>query len=72
MNESPILPSEVSERGVKSEHARAINMLIRAMRRNTIRSTESIKLRVGPDGTFPSVTGSGLGTEQDTNLPRWL
>lgn len=71
MNLRSHIPNELPETGYKGPERRAINQLIRALRRLEPVNTPTTRVKIGPQGTAIEVIGTADGTNT-SNLPRWL
>jgi hypothetical protein len=71
MNLRTHLPQELPETGFKGPERRAINQIIKALRRLEPVASPNETVTIGPQGTSRKSTGGGTG-DNNSNLPRWL
>lgn len=66
------LPSKVAERGIKSEHARAINQLIDVVRKIQLVAGPDQAIEQTPNGTTIKIKQTGKTVTTTTSEESWF
>ena len=66
------LPSKVAERGIKAEHARAINQLIDVVRKIQIVAGPDQAIEQTPNGTTLKIKQTGKTVTMTTSEESWF
>lgn len=66
------LPSKVAERGIKAEHARAINQLIDVVRKIQLVAGPDQAIEQTPNGTTLKIKQTGKATATTSSAEDWF
>lgn len=66
------LPSKVAERGIKAEHARAINQLIDVVRKIQLVAGPDQAIEQTPNGTTLKIKQTGKATTTTSSVEDWF